>query len=116
MPDPTFSDTDIIWKRVGLEELREKLEKVKLLSEHFEQALRNLPSCDECARAVLFEQIKKTGNDLSGEVLSLTVLSETLRSVVAAVEKSREKLTASPAPACRCSGNPCACHHDSQKK
>jgi len=39
-----------LWERLGLEELRAKLQQVHMLEQQFEAALRTLPDCPACAR------------------------------------------------------------------
>lgn len=110
MEDQTMSDADRLWNRLGLQELRESLKKIGKLANRFEQALRDLPSCDKCATLALLDQIKKTGNELSGETASLTALSETLRQTISVTEKIHNELMADAPVPCRCSQEECKCH------
>lgn len=38
-----------LWRRVGLVELRQALGRAQTLIQRFEETLKKLPSCDECA-------------------------------------------------------------------
>ena len=99
-----------LWRRIGLDDLRLHLENVNSLAHGFEGALQALPTCSECARATLFEQIRETGSQLGSEVISLSALAETLKEAVAAAEALQSELVKNPPPPCRCEGNPCFCH------
>ena len=103
-------NSEELWKRVGLHELRDTLEQVTILMNRFEQALQALPPCNHCAQAALLEQVHRTGNQLSGQVVSLTVLAETLKQAVAVSERAHEMLSASQLTPCRCPSGPCTCH------
>ena len=55
MTEVTIFDSSRLWKRVGLHELRSQIENVVSAAKRFEQALKELPSCDECAKLVAAE-------------------------------------------------------------
>ncbi|MBI3313913.1 MAG: hypothetical protein HYZ83_06735 [Candidatus Omnitrophica bacterium] len=103
-------DAEILWKRVGLAELRAALKNINDLTNQFEKALASLPQCDQCARVQLLEQIQKTGNRLSGEVISLISLSATLKDAVSAAEAAEKKLIEQCPETCKCEGDQCTCH------
>lgn len=106
----TQVDLDELWKRVGLGELRGALEKVDSLRRDLEGLLRNLPSCDTCARAALMSQIEKAGIRLGGEVFGLTTMAASLGKTMAAAEGAIAQWVDQPVSPCRCSGEPCRCH------
>ena len=95
---------------MGLEALREGLVEIDKLAQEFEDALKDLPSCDRCARVALVDQIKKTGSDLGSKVIGLTALAETLRTVLTAAEKAGSALVESCPSPCRCAPGECKCH------
>lgn len=103
-------DSEDIWRRVGLDQLRQALVSTQNLAESFEQSLRALPPCNACARVSLLEQIRTTGGRLSGEVTSLSVLADTLKQAVAAAEKTQIDLIANAPYPCQCSKGQCTCH------
>lgn len=92
------------------EEIRLHLENVNSAAHHFEEALQALPACSECARVALLEHIRKAGNELGSEVISLSALAETLKGAVSAAESFQSQLTENPPSPCRCKGDPCSCH------
>ncbi len=105
------SDVEMLWKRVGLDELRGHLKDVKALAERFEQALSMLPSCDQCAKLALLDHIEKSGRKLSSQVMNLTMLTESLRTAAGASENA-EKVLCDHAPhPCQCRSEKCSCHH-----
>ncbi len=108
----TNIDSDELWKRVGLEQLRRTLVRVQDLVKHFKQALHTLPPCNSCARVALLEQISMTGRKLSGEVTSLSVLAATLKQAVAIAEHTQIELTADALKPCECTGGQCLCHDE----
>ena len=99
-----------LWKSVGLEELRLALRKVEEECGKFENSLRALPECDQCARVALLEQIQKTGKELGGEIISLVTLSETLKQAVGTAEEAQVVLSQNCPPACCCKSGKCPCH------
>ncbi len=99
-----------LWKRVGLDTLRKGLIEVYGLAQEFESALTHLPSCDQCARVALVDEIKKTGSDLGGKVIGLTALAETLRTALTAAEKAGSELEESCPLPCQCPKGECTCH------
>ena len=103
-------DTADLWKRVGLDTLREGLIEINKLVQGFEGALKNLPSCDKCARVAMVDQIKTTGSDLGSKVIGLTALAETLRAVLTTAEKARSSLVQSCPSPCHCAAGKCECH------
>jgi hypothetical protein len=108
--EPRVLDSDDLWRRVGLGELRNALQRVERLTRTFEQALRALPPCNTCARGSLLEQIHTVGSHLDRELVGVTVLANSLKEAVAAAEPTREALAAgAPAP-CQCGRGPCTCH------
>ena len=110
MESSSSADVELLWKRVGLKELRSALSQVDELARHFEATLRTLPPCDQCARAVLFEQIQKTGSRLSGKVTTLSALAGTLEDAAKATEKARRDLEKNCPLPCQCKEGACACH------
>lgn len=103
-------DAEGLWKDVGLEELREALKEVQSLTRHFEASLQALPPCTACARGNLLQQIRSTGSRLSGKIVSLTVLAETLKEAVGAAEQAAAQLEAAAPEPCQCPGARCTCH------
>jgi len=104
------SDIDALWKRVGLQELREALARTEELIRGFEGALKAMPSCDDCAQVALLDQIRKTGGRLSSETVSLSVLAENLKEAVATAELAQAELGANAPDPCRCPTGLCTCH------
>ena len=103
-------DSNDLWRRVGLDELRQALARVQGLTAGFEKALRTLPPCNTCARVSLLEQIQATGRHLSSEAASLSVLASTLKQAVAAAEQMQAELAANAPEPCQCSSGECTCH------
>jgi len=101
---------DELWKSMGLENLRRGLRRVTVLAEQFEGALRGLPGCNKCARLVLLENINRTGNELSGEVINLSVLAATLKDIVRSAEEAQKSLCENMPEPCRCNEKECTCH------
>jgi hypothetical protein len=110
--NPDQKEIDRLWRHVGLEALRERLSEVEKSAAHFERALRALPTCDKCARLSLFEHIEQTGKRLGSQVISLTALTETLKSTVDTAEKLAAKLSQEVPGPCRCAEEECTCQHD----
>ena len=106
---PELNSEDL-WRRVGLHELRQALVRTQGLMQEFEQALRTLPPCNACARVNLLEHIHAAGRHLSGEVASLSALAGTLKQAVAAAEQIQTELAANAPAPCRCSSGQCTCH------
>ena len=102
-----------VWKRVGLEELRQALGRVTVMTRQFDGALQALPPCDACARAHLLEQIHVASRQLSQEAVSISMLAEALGAAIAAAERSRGYLVAAAPTPCRCQAGPCTCHGES---
>jgi hypothetical protein len=112
MPEKHDIDSDDLWRRVGLDELRQALARVENLSSGFEKALRTLPPCNTCARVSLLEQIQTAGRHLSSEAASLSVLAGTLKQAVSAAEKMQAELATNIPEPCQCSSGKCICHDD----
>lgn len=110
MPSLSDPDIDALWKRLGLQELREALIRTEGLARNFEAALKALPSCDDCARVALLDQIRKTGGALSSETVSLSVLAVNLKEAVAVAEKAQAGLAANAPTPCHCPEDQCTCH------
>ena len=104
-------DTEDIWKRVGLEELRQALERVTTLAEEFEDALKALPPCDACARALLLERIEASGRRLGGAAISVSTLADVLRQAQATAEDAQQELVRCAPESCACPPGRCACGH-----
>ncbi len=103
-------DLERLWRRVGLEELRKALGRIRDLERVFEKMLADLPVCDDCARRILFEKLERAGIQLGGEVFNVTTLAASLQKALAVLEKSRTDLAGSLSHTCRCPQEPCACH------
>jgi hypothetical protein len=103
-------DSAELWKRVGLEELRATLTRVRGLTEQFEGILRTLPPCTTCARASLLRQIETGSRQLGGEAISLAVLAQSLQEAVAAAENVHDELQTTASSPCACPSNRCICH------
>lgn len=106
----TQADLDGLWKRVGLGELRAALLRVQELNREFERVLGALPSCDQCARAKLLEQIRGVGGRLSSEAVNLSVLAESVKTTVKVAEDAQCMLETNPPQPCRCPAGQCRCH------
>ena len=107
-------ESEALWKRVGLEELREALLCVMRLAAEFEEALKALPPCDSCARAVLLERIEVGGRKLGGEAISVSMLAEVLRQAQVTLEAAHEELIRCAAESCACPPGTCTCAHSSR--
>lgn len=107
--DPSV-DTEEIWRRIGLEKLRRSLAEVKDLVRGFEQGLTSLPSCNQCARREMMKQIEATGNRLSGEVISLSVLASSLEKALKTAEQTQKELCKNAPAPCQCPEGECTCH------
>lgn len=110
MNDGKQMDMERLWRRVGLETLRQALGRIQNLEKIFEKTLEDLPVCDDCARRVLFEKLEQVGIRLGGEVLSVTTLAASFREALAVLERGRAELAGSLSHACRCPQEPCNCH------
>ncbi|PIQ84645.1 MAG: hypothetical protein COV75_01205 [Candidatus Omnitrophica bacterium CG11_big_fil_rev_8_21_14_0_20_63_9] len=103
-------DTQELWRRVGLEQLRNTLGRISRMIVEFEEVLRSLPSCNECARSQLIQQLNQRSTTLSAEFTTLAVLAEGLQQAVAQTEAAHgELLERIPSP-CHCASHPCTCH------
>ena len=107
-PDPI--DTDAIWRRVGLEELRQALRHIEDAMGSFQKTVQGLPPCNTCARARLLEHIRATSHRLGTEVVSLSVLADAMRMALEHAERTQARLMAQPPDPCRCDDRPCTCH------
>ena len=103
-------DSEELWRRVGLGELRLALGEVHGLSVVFEQAVQQLPACTQCARNSFLEEVHRSGAQLSRQAASLSVLAETLKVAASSALAAAEDLASQPPTPCRCGGNPCTCH------
>ncbi len=106
-----FSTSEQIWKRIGLHELRSVLENVTNAAKSFEQALRELPTCDECAKLALLEYIQNTGRKLGTQAASLSVLAESLKGSADVAQNLKSNLIEHAPKPCKCNGKVCSCHH-----
>ena len=111
MNDDIAASINKLWQKLGLQELRERLKEVVSSAEGFEQALKALPACDKCARLILLDQIERTGRKLGSEVISLTAMAETLKSVGQAAEDAQTKLSQGIPGPCQCREEECVCSH-----
>ena len=111
MSAPREVDSQDVWKRVGLEELREALRRVTTLVEEFEGALKALPPCDACARAALLERIETSGRRLGGAAISVSTLADVLRRAQSTAERARQELARCAPEACACPPGQCSCGH-----
>ena len=110
MPGRTELDTKALWRRVGLDELRQALVRIEELMYGFENTLRSLPPCNACARAKLVERIQSDSHQLSREMTTLSVLAESLKGALGTAEQCTTDLTANAPAPCRCTGGACTCH------
>ena len=110
MPGRTELDTKALWRRVGLDELRQALVRIEELMYGFENALRSLPPCNACARAKLVERIQSDSHRLSREMTNLSVLAESLKDALSTTEQCTTDLTTNPPVPCQCTGGQCTCH------
>ncbi len=111
MSEDIFSSSEQLWKRIGLHELRNALENIVTAAKRFEQALRELPTCDECAKLALLEHIQNTGRKLGTQVVSLSVLAESLTGSADVAQNLKSDLIEHAPQPCKCSGKVCSCHH-----
>ena len=111
MGNPQAIDGNVIWKRLGLEELRLALTRVIAFAEEFEGALRALPPCDSCARAALLDKIEASGRELGGAAISVSTLAEVLRCAQAAAESAQVELERCRPETCACPAGRCTCGH-----
>ena len=111
MSGPTREvDSDELWRRVGLAELRQALVRTEELMVRFEQTLQTLPPCTTCARAKLLEQLERQTGRLAQEMTGLAVLATTLKQTLVTLEQAEAALQQNvPAP-CRCRTDVCTCH------
>lgn len=110
MPPIEPIDSDAIWTRVGLQELRRSLATVEQSIAIFERALQGLPSCNTCARSQLLQRLQAASNHLGRESISVSMLAETLKQAMATAERAQHSLTTPPPSPCRCVAEPCRCH------
>ncbi len=110
MPSAKGLEGEELWRRVGLDELRQTLVRVETLMRVFEKTLRSLPSCNECAKARLLEHLRASSTRLGTVITGLAILAESLSSALTAAEQAQDGLTRQPVQPCRCSANPCTCH------
>ena len=103
-------DSEDLWRRVGLDELRKALVRIEELMYGFEKTLRSLPPCNACARAKLVERIQSDSHRLSREMTTLSVLAESLKGALGTAEQCTTDLTANAPAPCRCTGGACTCH------
>ena len=103
-------DSEDLWKRIGLDELRKALAEIELLTGQFVHALQALPPCTKCARAKLISQIGDTGTRLGSKTISLSVLANTLERAVGTAEHTQEELLANAPEPCQCATGSCTCH------
>jgi hypothetical protein len=103
-------DTEELWRRVGLQELRQALIQIEELMYGFEKTLRALPPCNTCARAKLVERIQSDSHRLSREITSLSVLAESLKDALSTTEQCTADLTTNAPAPCQCTGGECTCH------
>lgn len=111
MATELFSSSEQLWKRIGLHELRSALENVANAAKRFEQALGELPVCDECAKFALLEHIQNTGRKLGTQAASLSVLAESLKGSADVAQNLKAGLVEHAPKPCQCSGKVCSCHH-----
>ncbi|MBI4341649.1 MAG: hypothetical protein HY598_05145 [Candidatus Omnitrophica bacterium] len=104
-------ESEGLWKRVGLEELRQALERVTALAGEFEAALKALPPCDACARALLLERIEAAGRRLGGAAISVSTLADVLRQAQATAEHAQQELVRCAPESCACPPGQCSCDH-----
>lgn len=102
--------TDELWRRVGLEELREAVKRVGGTMQQFERTLEALPTCNACARLVLLKDLAQASRQLGRETVGLSVLLDSLKQAMAIVEQEQQSLSEAPLQPCRCAGEPCRCH------
>ncbi len=109
-PEEMASEAGKLWNRIGLQSLRQALDRVDRLERDLEEALKSLPACDDCARLRLLEGIERAGVRLSKEAVSLTVLVGTLKEAASIADRQRGELAKRGIPPCRCSTGQCTCH------
>lgn len=104
-------ESEALWKRVGLEELRAALLSVTRLAVELEEALRDLPPCDSCARAALLAKIETSGRKLGGAAITISTLADILRQAQETVEAACKELETCAPEACACPPGRCTCNH-----
>lgn len=110
-PEELSNEAGKLWNRIGLQKLRDTLDRVGRLGRDFEETLKSLPACDDCAHLRLLEGIERAGVRLSKEAMSLTALTATLKEAAAIADRERGELAKKGIAPCRCSSGPCRCHH-----
>jgi hypothetical protein len=103
-------ESEALWRRVGLAELRKTLEQVTRSLQRLQQGIQGLPPCDACARAQLLQELHAASRQLSKDTVGISVLTEALRAAVTAAEQAQAELAAQTPPPCRCPTGPCTCH------
>ena len=110
MPDSQPIDTDRIWTRVGLQELRQALSGVIASMQELHGVLNALPACNTCARRALIERIHTASRQVGQQSTGLAVLAASLQSAMQAVEQTDTEMRIHHPEACQCAGEPCRCH------
>lgn len=105
-------DSDELWRRVGLAELRQALVRTEELLVRFEQTLQTLPPCTKCAHSQVLGQLETETAGLSREMTGLAALAHAIRESAVALERTHAQLRRdAPAP-CQCRAGTCTCHDD----
>lgn len=102
-------ETEQLWRRIGLEELRQAVEKTQQAINDFQRAVEALPDCEHCARVALLEKVGHSSAALERSVVGVNVLASVLQEAVAVAGQARQRLALKPPAACRCPGEPCQC-------
>lgn len=110
MAAPQPIDTDRIWARVGLQELRQTLGKVMASMHELNGVLNALPACNTCARRALIERVSTASQQVGRQSAGLAALSASLLSAMQAVERTDTEMRIHHPEACQCAGEPCRCH------
>jgi DNA repair ATPase RecN len=105
-------DSAELWGRLGLAELRRALIQTEQLMARFEQTLHALPPCTKCAHSQLLQRLETETAQLGRDMTSLSVLAESIRQALQAVEQADASLRRSAPSPCRCTSGSCTCHDD----
>lgn len=105
-------EAEQLWRRIGLEELRQAIKKTRQTMDDFERTVEALPDCEHCARAAILQEVGHSSAALERSVIGVNLLASVLQETVAAVDKAKQTTAGRPVTACRCPAGPCQCQED----
>lgn len=104
-------ESEALWRRVGLAELRKALEQVTHSMQRLQQSMQDLPPCNACARTLLLQELHATSRQVSKDTVGVSMLTEALKAAVTAAEQVVQAASSvQSSPPCRCPTGPCTCH------